>query len=61
MKWIYLFIAGALEITWAVAMKMSDGFTHLLPSSITGVGCRIRGMVEEKMTGKPILSEWSRG
>ena len=38
MKWIYLFIAGALEITWAVAMKMSDGFTQLLPSVITGVG-----------------------
>lgn len=38
MKWIYLFIAGALEITWAVTMKMSNGFTVLLPSIITGVG-----------------------
>ena len=27
MKWIYLFIAGALEVTWAVTMKMSNGFT----------------------------------
>ncbi len=37
MKWIYLIIAGALEITWAVAMKMSNGFTLLIPSIITGV------------------------
>jgi len=38
MKWIYLLIAGVLEITWAVAMKMSKGFTVLIPSIITGVG-----------------------
>ena len=38
MKWIYLLIAGALEITWAVAMKMSNGFTVLIPSIIAGVG-----------------------
>ena len=38
MKWMYLLIAGALEITWAVAMKMSNGFTVLVPSIITGVG-----------------------
>lgn len=38
MKWIYLLIAGILEITWDVAMKMSDGFTVLVPSIITVVG-----------------------
>ena len=38
MKWIYLLIAGIFEITWAVAMKMSDGFTVLVPSIITVVG-----------------------
>ena len=38
MKWIYLLIAGVLEITWAVAMKMSNGFTVLIPSIITGAG-----------------------
>ncbi len=38
MKWFYLFLAGALEITWAVAMKKSDGFTVLIPSIITVVG-----------------------
>ena len=38
MKWFYLFLAGAVEITWAVAMKKSNGFTVLIPSIITGVG-----------------------
>ncbi len=38
MKWIILLIAGILEITWAVAMKMSDGFTILIPSIVTAVG-----------------------
>ncbi len=38
MRWIYLLIAGAFEITWAVAMKMSNGFTVLIPLIITGVG-----------------------
>ena len=33
-----ILIAGALEITWAVAMKMSNGFTVLIPSIIAGVG-----------------------
>ena len=38
MRWIYLLIAGALEITWAGAMKMSNGFSVLMPSIIAGVG-----------------------
>ncbi len=38
MKWVYLIMAGILEITWAVAMKKSEGFTLLVPSIITGVG-----------------------
>jgi quaternary ammonium compound-resistance protein SugE len=35
MAWVYLFFAGLLEIVWAFAMKLSDGFTHLVPSVIT--------------------------
>ena len=38
MEWIYLLIAGILEVTWAVFMKMSDGFTRIIPSIITAVG-----------------------
>ena len=35
MPWIYLVIAGLLEVVWAFSMKQSDGFTHLYPSLIT--------------------------
>ena len=38
MRRIYLLIAGAFKITWVVAMKMSNGFTVLIPLIITGVG-----------------------
>ncbi|NYE24278.1 quaternary ammonium compound efflux SMR transporter SugE [Pigmentiphaga litoralis] len=35
MPWIYLVIAGLLEVVWAFSMKQSDGFTRLYPSLIT--------------------------
>lgn len=35
MAWVYLGIAGLLEIVWAFAMKQSDGFTRLGPSIVT--------------------------
>ena len=38
MEWILLLIAGVLEVTWAVFMKMSEGFTKLWPSIITAAG-----------------------
>lgn len=38
MKWIMLALAGIFEVTWAVAMKFSDGFRILLPSVVTAVG-----------------------
>ena len=37
MQWIMLLIAGTLEITWAVAMKYSEGFSKLGPSALTAV------------------------
>ena len=33
MSWIYLFLAGAFEIAWVVALKYSHGFTRLVPSA----------------------------
>jgi quaternary ammonium compound-resistance protein SugE len=33
--WVYLVIAGLLEVAWAYAMKQSDGFTRLWPAVIT--------------------------
>lgn len=35
MAWIYLVLAGALEIVWAFFMKKSAGFTLVVPSAIT--------------------------
>jgi quaternary ammonium compound-resistance protein SugE len=36
MAWTYLFVAGVLEIVWAVGLKYTEGFTKPLPSLITG-------------------------
>jgi quaternary ammonium compound-resistance protein SugE len=38
MSWIILILAGAAEITWAVALKYADGFTRIIPSVITLIG-----------------------
>lgn len=35
MNWIYLFIAGIFEISWAVGLKYTEGWTRLLPSLLT--------------------------
>ncbi|KAB0573429.1 quaternary ammonium compound efflux SMR transporter SugE [Brucella pituitosa] len=35
MAWIYLALAGGLEIVWAYFMKKSEGFSLLTPSVIT--------------------------
>jgi quaternary ammonium compound-resistance protein SugE len=34
-SWIYLAVAGLLEVVWAYSMKQSEGFTRLIPSIIT--------------------------
>ncbi len=38
MKWIFLILAAIFEISWAVFMTYSEGFTKLLPSIITVIG-----------------------
>ena len=37
MAWLLLFLAGLLEIGWAIGLKFTDGFTRLWPSVFTGV------------------------
>lgn len=32
MAWVYLFVAGLLEIVWAIGLKYTEGFTRLWPS-----------------------------
>ena len=36
MAWIILFLAGVLEIGWAIGLKYTDGFTRLVPTVLTG-------------------------
>lgn len=40
MAWTYLFIAGLLEIGWAIGLKYTDGFSRLWPSVGT-IACMI--------------------
>ncbi|REE91405.1 quaternary ammonium compound-resistance protein SugE [Paenibacillus taihuensis] len=35
MAWLFLLIAGLLEICWAYGLQASHGFTRLVPSIIT--------------------------
>lgn len=35
MAWVYLFVAGLLETTWAVGLKYTEGFTRLWPTVFT--------------------------
>ena len=38
MAWLYLGVAGILDIVWAYSMKQSAGFTRTVPTLITLVG-----------------------
>ena len=38
MAWIYLVVAGVLEIFWAISLKYTDGFSRLWPSVSTIAG-----------------------
>ena len=38
MQWVSLILASVFEVTWAVAMKMSNGFSKWVPSADTIVG-----------------------
>ncbi|MGI6535774.1 MAG: DMT family transporter [Eggerthellaceae bacterium] len=38
MEWIFLLLAGASEVTWATAMKASEGFSKTGPAAITIIG-----------------------
>jgi len=34
MAWLFLLVAGLLEIVWATALKFSNGFTRLMPTVV---------------------------
>ena len=35
--WLYLTLAGLLEIVWAVGLKYTEGFTRIGPTVVTAV------------------------
>ena len=35
MAWVYLVVAGLLEIGWAIGLKYTEGFTRIVPSVLT--------------------------
>jgi quaternary ammonium compound-resistance protein SugE len=44
MAWVVLFLAGLLEIGWAVGLKYTEGFTRPLPSVATAA-CMLASIV----------------
>ncbi len=35
MPWLWLTLAGLLEIVWAIGLKYTEGFTRAVPSAVT--------------------------
>jgi len=44
MAWVYLVIAGFFEMGWAIGLKYTEGFTKLVPTTLT-VGAMIISIV----------------
>jgi quaternary ammonium compound-resistance protein SugE len=44
MAWVYLVIAGLLEVGWAIGLKYTEGFSKLVPSALT-IGAMIASVV----------------
>jgi quaternary ammonium compound-resistance protein SugE len=44
MAWALLFVAGLLEIGWAVGLKYTEGFTKLIPTALT-VGAMVISVI----------------
>ncbi|MGC4034122.1 MAG: multidrug efflux SMR transporter [Tepidisphaeraceae bacterium] len=38
MAWVFVVVAGLLEVAWAIGLKYTHGFTRLWPSVFTGFG-----------------------
>jgi quaternary ammonium compound-resistance protein SugE len=53
--WIYLLIAGLLEIVLTTALRHTDGFTRLVPSAIFVIGLLLSlYLVEKSMQEIPL-------
>lgn len=43
MHWLFLVVAGLLEIAWAMGLKYTEGFTRLTPTVIT-IACIVASL-----------------
>jgi quaternary ammonium compound-resistance protein SugE len=44
MAWTILFVAGLMEVGWAIGLKYTEGFTRLLPSALT-LACMLASII----------------
>ena len=44
MAWTILFVAGLMEVGWAIGLKYTEGFTKLVPSVLT-LACMLASIV----------------
>ena len=62
MSWIYLIIAGLLEVAWAATMKSTQGFTKLGPSLLTlglmGVSFYLLGLAMRDLPTSSSYAVW---
>ena len=60
MAWVWLTVAGLLEVVWAFAMKQSQGFTRIAPSIVTGVAMLASvGLLAISMRSLPLGSAYA--
>ncbi|WP_414676325.1 quaternary ammonium compound efflux SMR transporter SugE [Limnobacter sp.] len=60
MSWLILFVAGLFEIVWAIGLKYTDGFTRLLPSTVTLIAAAISfGLLGLAMKTLPVGTAYS--
>lgn len=54
-SWLILFIAGLLEIAWAIGLKYSEGFTKIWPTIFTIVSMiASMGLLSYAVKGLPV-------
>lgn len=55
MAWVFLGIAGVMEVFWATCLKLSEGFTKLGFSALTVVGMLVSfGLLSQAMKTLPL-------
>jgi quaternary ammonium compound-resistance protein SugE len=58
--WVVLFVAGVLEVVWAYAMKLSDGFARPVPSAVTVVAMLLSfGLLAYAMKSLPLGTSYT--